>query len=143
MDARRAHPRELRDRRAPACGTRAALARRPWHGARLPGLASSGLASSGGLCRPLGCATPLETGRRAAQCQAERLRCSCEARPKALEAEAFSRAPLLEPRQVSWFPPHQVLEGAKPNAGWLGPEMSGEEGATFKEKLHWAIGEVR
>jgi hypothetical protein len=36
-----------------------------------------------------------------------------------------------------------VLEGAKPNAGWLGPEMSGEEGATFKEKLHWAIGEVR
>ena len=36
-----------------------------------------------------------------------------------------------------------VLEGAKPNAGWLGPEMSGEEGATFKEKLHWAIGEAK
>ena len=35
-----------------------------------------------------------------------------------------------------------MLEGAKPNAGWLGPEMSGEDGATFKEKLHWAIGEV-
>ena len=136
----------MRHTRRPGTAPLARRARLPGlasSGLASSGLASSGLASSGGLCRPLGCATPLETGRRAAQCQAERLRCSCEARPKALEAEAFSRAPLLEPRQVSWFPPHQVLEGAKPNAGWLGPEMSGEEGATFKEKLHWAIGEVR
>jgi len=36
-----------------------------------------------------------------------------------------------------------VLEGGKPNMGWLGPEMSGEEGATFKEKLCWAIGEAK
>jgi len=36
-----------------------------------------------------------------------------------------------------------VLEGAKPNAAWLGPEMSGEGGACFKEKLHWAIGEAK
>ena len=34
-----------------------------------------------------------------------------------------------------------LLEGKKPNLGWLGPEMSGEEGATFKEKLWWAIDE--
>jgi len=57
----------------------------------------------------------------------------------------------LEPADVRWM--HgvriresfgiDVLEGAKPNAGWLGPEMSGEEGATFKEKLHWAIGEAK
>ena len=57
----------------------------------------------------------------------------------------------LEPAEVKWM--HgvrvresfgiDVLEGAKPNAGWLGPEMSGEEGATFKEKLHWAIGEAK
>ena len=32
-----------------------------------------------------------------------------------------------------------LLEGKKPNRGWLGPEMSGEEGATFPEKLWWAI----
>jgi len=36
-----------------------------------------------------------------------------------------------------------LLEGAKPNMGWLGPEMSGEEGATFKEKLAWAVGEAK
>ena len=36
-----------------------------------------------------------------------------------------------------------LLEGGKPNMGWLGPEMSGEEGATFKEKLHWAVGEAK
>jgi len=36
-----------------------------------------------------------------------------------------------------------MLEGGKPNMGWLGPEMSGEEGATFKEKLHWANGEAK
>ena len=57
----------------------------------------------------------------------------------------------LQPAEIKWM--HgvrvreqfgiDVLEGAKPNAGWLGPEMSGEEGATFKEKLHWAIGEAK
>jgi len=36
-----------------------------------------------------------------------------------------------------------LLEGGKPNMGWLGPEMSGEEGATFKEKLAWAVGEAK
>jgi len=36
-----------------------------------------------------------------------------------------------------------MLEGGKPNMGWLGPEMSGEEGATFKEKLFWAVGEAK
>ena len=36
-----------------------------------------------------------------------------------------------------------LLEGGKPNLGWLGPEMSGEEGATFKEKLDWAIREAK
>jgi hypothetical protein len=36
-----------------------------------------------------------------------------------------------------------LLEGGKPNLGWLGPEMSGEEGATFKEKLSWAVGEAK
>jgi len=36
-----------------------------------------------------------------------------------------------------------LLEGGKPNMGWLGPEMSGEEGATFKEKLSWAVGEAK
>jgi len=36
-----------------------------------------------------------------------------------------------------------LLEGGKPNMGWLGPEMSGEEGATFKEKLFWAVGEAK
>ena len=36
-----------------------------------------------------------------------------------------------------------LLEGKKPNLGWLGPEMSGEEGATFPEKLWWAIDEAK
>jgi len=36
-----------------------------------------------------------------------------------------------------------LLEGGKPNMGWLGPEMSGEEGATFKEKLSWACSEAK
>ena len=36
-----------------------------------------------------------------------------------------------------------LLEGKKPNLGWLGPEMSGEEGATFPEKLWWAIDEMK
>ncbi|KAL3908013.1 MAG: hypothetical protein SGPRY_009960, partial [Prymnesium sp.] len=36
-----------------------------------------------------------------------------------------------------------LLEGRKPNMGWLGPEMSGEEGATFKEKLAWAVSEAK
>lgn len=36
-----------------------------------------------------------------------------------------------------------LLEGGKKNMGWLGPEMSGEEGATFKEKLDWAVGEQK
>ena len=36
-----------------------------------------------------------------------------------------------------------LLEGGNPNLGWLGPEMSGEEGATFKEKLDWAIREAK
>jgi len=31
-----------------------------------------------------------------------------------------------------------ILEGKKPNRGWMGPEVSGEEGATFAEKLWWA-----
>ena len=35
-----------------------------------------------------------------------------------------------------------LLEGKKPNMGWLGPEMSGEEGATFPEKLWWALDEL-
>jgi len=36
-----------------------------------------------------------------------------------------------------------LLEGGKPNRGWLGPEMSGEEGATFPEKLWWACDEAK
>jgi len=36
-----------------------------------------------------------------------------------------------------------LLEGKKPNMGWLGPEMSGEEGATFPEKMWWAIDEAK
>merc|ERR1712070_1223001 len=36
-----------------------------------------------------------------------------------------------------------LLEGAQPNRSWLGPEMSGEEGATFPQKLWWAIDEAK
>ena len=36
-----------------------------------------------------------------------------------------------------------LLEGKKPNHGWLGPEITGEEGATFPEKLWWAIDEAK
>lgn len=36
-----------------------------------------------------------------------------------------------------------LLMGNKPNMGWLGPEMSGEDGATFAEKLWWAIDEAK
>jgi GTPase SAR1 family protein len=36
-----------------------------------------------------------------------------------------------------------LLEGKQPNRGWLGPEMSGEEGATFPEKMWWAIDEMK
>ena len=36
-----------------------------------------------------------------------------------------------------------LLEGGKPNRGWLGPEMSGEDGATFPQKLWWAVDEAK
>lgn len=36
-----------------------------------------------------------------------------------------------------------LLEGAQPNHSWLGPEMSGEDGATFPQKLWWAIDEAK
>lgn len=36
-----------------------------------------------------------------------------------------------------------LLEGAQPNRSWLGPEMSGEEGASFPQKLWWAIDEAK
>jgi len=36
-----------------------------------------------------------------------------------------------------------LLEGGKPNMGWLGPEMSGEDGATLAEKLWWAVDEAK
>ena len=36
-----------------------------------------------------------------------------------------------------------LLEGKEPNRGWLGPEMSGEDGATFPEKLWWAVDEAK
>jgi len=36
-----------------------------------------------------------------------------------------------------------LLEGKAPNRGWLGPEMSGEDGATFAEKLWWAVEEAK
>ena len=58
----------------------------------------------------------------------------------------------LSPEEMQWM--HGVrtreekfsidlLEGKQPNRGWLGPEMSGEEGATFPEKLWWAIDEAK
>jgi len=45
--------------------------------------------------------------------------------------------------RVRWSKGIKLLEGKKPNRGWLGPEMSGEEGATFAEKLWWAIDEAK
>jgi len=45
--------------------------------------------------------------------------------------------------RVRWSKGVKLLEGQKPNRGWLGPEMSGEEGATFPEKLWWAIDEAK
>jgi len=58
----------------------------------------------------------------------------------------------LTPEEMSWMQGVRcreekfnidLLEGKKPNLGWLGPEMSGEEGATFPEKLWWAIDEAK
>jgi len=45
--------------------------------------------------------------------------------------------------RVRWNRKITTIEGKKPNQGWLGPEMSGEEGATFPEKLWWAIDEAK
>ena len=36
-----------------------------------------------------------------------------------------------------------LLEGEQPNRGWMGPEVSGEEGVEFKQKLWWAIDEAK
>jgi len=36
-----------------------------------------------------------------------------------------------------------LLSGKAPNRGWLGPEMSGEDGATLPEKLWWACDEAK
>jgi guanine nucleotide-binding protein subunit alpha len=55
----------------------------------------------------------------------------------------------LPPDELKWMQGVRIrqnkkidlLEGKKPNMGWLGPEMSGEEGATFAEKMWWAIDE--
>ena len=58
----------------------------------------------------------------------------------------------LTPEEMSWMQGVRcreekfnidLLEGKKPNLGWLGPEMSGEDGATFPEKLWWAIDEAK
>jgi len=57
----------------------------------------------------------------------------------------------LTPEELTWLAGVRIrqnrgidlLEGKKPNRGWLGPEMSGEEGATFPEKLWWAIDEAK
>jgi hypothetical protein len=58
----------------------------------------------------------------------------------------------LTPEEMSWMQGVRcreekfnidLLEGKKPNMGWLGPEMSGEDGATFPEKLWWAIDEAK
>jgi GTPase SAR1 family protein len=58
----------------------------------------------------------------------------------------------LTPEEVKWMHGVRIredqfkidlLEGKQPNRGWLGPEMSGEEGATFPEKLWWAIDEAK
>jgi len=45
--------------------------------------------------------------------------------------------------RLRWSRKVPLLEGKAPNRGWLGPEMSGEEGATFAEKLWWAIDEAK
>jgi len=45
--------------------------------------------------------------------------------------------------RVRWSRGIKLLEGQKPNRGWLGPEMSGEDGATLPEKLWWAIDEAK
>ena len=45
--------------------------------------------------------------------------------------------------RVRWERGTPLLEGATPNRGWLGPEVTGEDGATFREKLWWAIGEAK
>jgi len=45
--------------------------------------------------------------------------------------------------RVRWSRGIKLLEGQKPNRGWLGPEMSGEEGATVPEKLWWAVDEAK
>jgi len=57
----------------------------------------------------------------------------------------------LTPEELKWMQGVRIreekgidlLEGKKPNRGWLGPEMSGEEGATFAEKMWWAIDEAK
>jgi len=58
----------------------------------------------------------------------------------------------LTPEEATWMHGVRIredkfkidlLEGKQPNRGWLGPEMSGEEGATFPEKLWWAIDEAK
>uniref|UniRef100_A0A7S0P5L8 Uncharacterized protein n=1 Tax=Calcidiscus leptoporus TaxID=127549 RepID=A0A7S0P5L8_9EUKA len=45
--------------------------------------------------------------------------------------------------RVRWSRGIKLLQGQKPNRAWLGPEVSGEEGATVAEKLWWAIDEAK
>ena len=99
------------------------------------------LASWGWLSRLL--AALRHSGRAAKPLRAKLTGCGAAVRsgPRSSVLEPSSVPRCSSAPNVTWLSPHQVLEGAKPNAGWLGPEMSGEDGATFKEKLHWAIGE--
>lgn len=45
--------------------------------------------------------------------------------------------------RVKWERNMKLLGDAQPNRGWLGPEMSGEDEATFPQKMWWAIDEAK
>ena len=76
------------------------------------------------------------------QLSAEELKWMQGARIRGERWDGKTKGPAQGGKKAGWFE-EALIDGAKPNRGWLGPEMSGEDGATFAEKMWWAVDEAK
>jgi len=76
------------------------------------------------------------------QLSAEELKWMQGARLRGERWDGKTKGPAKGGAKAGWFE-EALIDGAKPNRGWLGPEMSGEDAATFAEKMWWAVDEAK
>lgn len=76
------------------------------------------------------------------QLSADELQWMQGARVRGERWDGKTKGPAKGGTKAGWFE-EALIDGAKPNRGWLGPEMSGEDGATFAEKMWWAVDEAK